>query len=210
MSVPSYPLHWPHGRPRKTTRKRAAFSKKVSDGNWQRTKELSVSDAIGRLQYEIDRIGARNCVISTNLLLRLDGLPRSGQPEPQDPGVALYFQLVGQPHCMPCDTYDRVADNIAAIAKHIEATRAIHRFGVASIREMFTGFQALPPPENKKPWREVLGIGFGSVREHEIEMAYRKLAKSRHPDATGGSHDAMAELNEARDAAWREIGGGHG
>jgi phenylpropionate dioxygenase-like ring-hydroxylating dioxygenase large terminal subunit len=31
---------------------------------------------------------------------------------------------------MPCDRYTRVADNIAAIAAHIDATRAIERHGV--------------------------------------------------------------------------------
>src|SRR5690606_4273383 len=136
-----------------------------------------------------------------------DGLPRSGQAEPRDPGVALYFQLDGQPHCMPCDTYDRVADNIAAIAKHIEATRAIDRFGVASVREMFTGFQALPAPGAKRPWREVFGFGpTEPIGLNYLNERFRAKSKAVHPDAPGGSHDAMAELNTAKADALREIG----
>lgn len=208
MSVSAYPLQWPHGRPRKpdSLRKRAAFGKKVNNGRWLQTKDLTVADALGRLQDELDRIGARHPVVSTNLETRLDGLPRSGQTEPRDPGVALYFQLGGQPHCMPCDTYDRVADNIAAIAKHIEATRAIDRFGVASVREMFTGFQALPAPGTKRSWRAVMGFAaFDGVTPVEIDARFKKLAKERHPDA-GGSADAMAELNAAKAEALKEIG----
>lgn len=207
MSVAAFPLQWPAGRPRKTSRKRATFGKKVHNGRWAETKDLTVADALGRLQDELDRIGARQPVVSTNLETRLDGLPRSGQAEPRDPGVALYFQLDGQPHCMPCDTYDRVADNIAAIAKHIEATRAIDRFGVASVREMFTGFQALPAPGAKRPWREVLLFGSDMLRPNRdmVEKRYRELAKERHPDA-GGSADAMAELNAAKAEALKEIG----
>lgn len=208
MSVSAYPLQWPAGRPRKEHRKRAAFGKRVNNGKWDETKDLTVADAISRLQQEIDRLGARLPVISSNLEPRLDGLPRSGQSEPRDPGVALYFDLNGKPHCMPCDTYDRVADNIAAIAKHIEATRAIDRFGVATVAEMFTGFAALPAPGAKRGWREVMDFMPGDdpqITVEVIESRYRRLASTRHPDRPGGSHDKMAELNAARDEALKAV-----
>ncbi|TGR16226.1 J domain-containing protein, partial [Mesorhizobium sp. M8A.F.Ca.ET.202.01.1.1] len=35
---------------------------------------------------------------------------------------------------------------------------------------------------------------------------YRRLAAQRHPDLPGGSHDAMAELNQAKEQALKEIG----
>jgi len=213
----AFPLQWPQNRPRTASRKRAAFGKKVrqSGQSYDTHEQLTVADALFRLQDEIDRLGARQYVLSTNLEPRLDGLPRSSQREPADPGVALYFHLNGKPHCLPCDTYDRVADNIAAIAKHIEATRAIERYGVANLAEMFAGFTALPAPGAKRPWREILGLpprpdwkGSGPANDREqIETAYRIKAKRCHPDAPGGSHDAMAELNRAREDALREVGG---
>jgi hypothetical protein len=158
-----------------------------------------VADALSRLQRELDRIGARYPVISSNLELRLDGLPRSGQREPNDPGVAIYFDLDGKPHCMPCDTYTTVVQNIAAVAAHIEATRAIQRHGVGTLAEMFAGFTALPPP--RSPW-DVLGVPRGSSRD-VIYAAFRDKARKAHPDA-GGSTAAMAELAAARDEALRE------
>ena len=197
LPPPAYPLQWPATRPRKTARRTSKFS---SNGS-----RLTVAVGLARLKDELGRLGARYPVVSSNVELRRDGLPLSGRPEPHDPGVAVYFQLAGRPHCMPCDTYDRVADNIAAIAAHIEATRAITRYGVASVEQMFAGFAALPSPEHERPWREILGLH----REPHVSLAmveenYRRLARERHPDQ-GGSDAMMAELNHARMAARAEL-----
>jgi len=206
----AYPLQWPNGRTRKpaSARKLGRFNKKAwnglqyGDGGWRKTVDISVADALKRLQEELDAIGARLPVVSTNLETRLDGLPRSGQRMPVDPGVAVYFQLAGKPHCLPCDTYQKVEHNIAAIAAHIEATRAIERHGVASVSEMFQGFAALPPP---KAWHEILGVS-ATANADVIRCAYRALAAKRHPDRPGGSHDAMSEINQARDEGLKENG----
>src|SRR5258708_29715263 len=123
-----------------------------------------------------------------------------------DPGVTVYFQLAGKPHCMPCGTYNRVADNLAAVAAHIEATRAIERHGVATLSEMFAGFMALPPPSAARPWRQLLGLHReNGVTLETVEARYRQLARERHPD-TGCDHAMMAELNAARAAARQELG----
>lgn len=200
----AYPLHWPAWKPRKPidARKTGRFNTKRSNGSYLQSRDLTVADAMGRLQREIDAIGARNYVLSTNVELRLDGLPRSGQPEPKDPGVALYFYLQGKQLCMPCDTYTRIADNIAALAAHIEATRAIERYGVQTINEAFTGFEALPAPTH---WSEILGLNRDFVTAADVDAAYRRKAKDAHPDRPGGSHDKMSQLNAARDAALKEI-----
>ena len=206
MMTQAYPLQWPHGRPRKalTARKDATFGKVVGTGHERRLKSLSLADARGRLQDEVDRLGGRSAVLSTNVSLRLDGLPRSGQGEPDDPGVALYFDLGGKPHVLACDTYTRVADNIAALAAHIEATRKIERLGVATAAEMFAGFQALPAP-GATPWWSVLQVEASATPE-QIEAAFKRLARERHPDRPGGSHDMMADLNRAREQGMKERG----
>ncbi|WP_197535667.1 J domain-containing protein [Sphingobium sp. SYK-6] len=132
--------------------------------------------------------------LSTNLETRLDGNPRSGQPEPQDPGAAVYFRLQGKDTVLACDKWDRVADNIAAIAKHIEALRGMDRWGVGTAAQAFAGYQALPAPEQ---WWQVLGVPVSATRE-QINAAYRSLAMKAHPDQ-GGSDAAMARLNAARE-----------
>lgn len=206
----AYPLQWPNGRQRRpaSARKPTRFNRKERqyssfnpNCSWMATSNITVADARRRLQEELDRIGARYPVISSNLETRLDGMPRSGQREPSDPGVAVYFELGGQPHCLPCDTYTTVAGNIAAVAAHIEATRAIERHGVASVREMFSGFAALPAP---KSWWEILGVS-AAARRDEINKAFRAKALKLHPDA-GGSDAQMFELNRAREEAMKALG----
>jgi hypothetical protein len=194
----AYPLAWPAQRPRTQSyyRKAGVFRR---DG-----RDLTIRDAMFRLEGELDRLGGSDMVLSSNLILNRDGSPRSGQSQPVDPGVALYFQLGRKPICMPCDTYTRVEQNIAAIAKHIEATRAIERYGVASLSEMFAGFVALPSPNAKRPWREVMAPAETLRTKEEIEARYRTLARIRHPDV-GGSEKMMAELNQARADALSEI-----
>ena len=184
-----YPLAWPAGWPRTDPARRrdAAFR--------HDNKRLSVANGLDRLQDELDRLGAREYVLSTNIELRLDGKPRSGQPEHSDTGAAIYFKLAGKDTALACDKWDRVADNIGALAKHIEALRGIDRWGVGSIAQAFAGYQALPAPEQ---WWQVLGLNDRATRV-EIEVAYRNLAVHAHPDR-GGSDAAMSRLNVARDA----------
>lgn len=195
QTVPAYPLAWPSGWPRARSRQRAPFGTTSRSRNGSRD-PLTVAEARGRLSEELDRLGARYVTLSTNIELRLDGQPRSGQPEPRDPGVAVYFQLKGKATVLACDKWDRAADNIAAVAKHIEALRGIDRWGVGSVEQAFAGYQALPEPEQ---WWQVLGISPVATTD-DITRAYRTKAREAHPDA-GGSDAAMARLNAARSAA---------
>lgn len=206
-NVTAFPLAWPHWVKRCASRQRAKFATKrdvrsqSSGYSWKESVQLTVADARRRLQGELDRLGARNAVLSTNVELRLDGQPRSDRREPDDPGAAVYFTLKGKQLCMPCDKWDRVADNIAAIAAHIDAVRRIERYGVQSVEEAFAGFVALPPPLS---WRQILGVDEKAGIE-TVEATFRRLAAQHHPDR-GGSTVKMAELNAARDAARRELG----
>jgi hypothetical protein len=139
-------------------------------------------------------MGGAQLVISTNIELRRDGLPYANRREPSDKGVAVYFDYKRRPMCFACDRWDRIGDNIYAIAKTIEALRGIERWGSGSmVEQAFTGFVALPAPKSAY---EILGIRV-DASEEEIESAFRQKAKQLHPDA-GGSASAMAELNEAR------------
>lgn len=196
MSAPdAYPLAWPAGKPRTpaTQQKHGRFAR---DGRW-----ITLAGACERVQAEVKRLGGRWLVISTNIALRRDGKPYSGQREPDDRGVCIYFDLDGQPYAMACDRYTEVADNLAAIAAHIEATRAIERHGVASAAETLQAFQALPAP--KRP-HEILGVP-ANASAAEIKTAWRKAIAGAHPDQ-GGSEAAAAELNAARDEMLKGLG----
>lgn len=205
MSASAYPLSWPTGWRRTLSgqHRRAKFSQASYSGSYTSSKPVSVATARSRLQAELDRLGARNVVLSTNMELRLDGQPRSDRSEPYDSGAAVYFDLKGRPTVLACDRWDRVADNIVALAKHIEAMRGMDRWGVGSLEQAFTGYQALPAPE---PWWRRLRLDAPTRSEREIKDAYRRAAADAHPDRPGGSHDKMADLNAARDEGLKLTG----
>jgi len=205
-----YPLSWPAGWKRTVNREQARFSREThvySEGVRTRTgrRELTVSEANDRVLKELRAMYVHNVLVSTNLELTSYGTPRSNQKSPRHPGVAIYWEKNGKPQCMAIDQYDRVADNLAAIAASLGALRAIERHGGAQIMERaFLGFAQLPA-ETGKPWRDVLQFHpTAKPTKDQIEERYRAVAAKRHPDA-GGSVESFHELTAARDSALREI-----
>lgn len=204
-AIEAYPLAWPDGWRRTPAgeRKRAAFNRRetrsYSTGTPYAVKaNLTVALAVDRVLDELHRMGIpqHRIVISTNVPTQRDGTPRSGLREPDDPGAAVYWIAGKDRRCMAVDRYDRVADNLAAIAATLYAMRAIERHGGAEILDRaFTGFVALPAPEQ---WFQVLGVP-ANASAAEISGAHRALAMKHHPDR-GGSSEAMARINAARDA----------
>jgi hypothetical protein len=196
----NYPLLWPQGWPRAKSRKRGQFKSGGQYGG--RAGDVTLGAAVKRVfeQLRLLDVRAADIVISTNIRARLDGTPRSGEGEPRDPGAAVYWQRPGDPpQVMAIDIYERVAENIAALAATIEAIRAIGRHGGAQILERaFTGFVALPAPEEFDPW-EVLGIPNRNATRADIEKRFRELAKIHHPDILGGDAEKFHRIQKARE-----------
>ena len=187
----AYPLQWPEGFPRAKSREKGQF-------------KTSLAGALKNVQGSLVAFGRdsgrklEHIVLSSNVSL--------GDERPQDPGVAAWFTWDGLQVCIAVDRYASVEANLQAIHHIIEARRVELRHGtLALVHAAMKGFIALPAPPGKKTWREVLGFSPSfSGNRTEIEARYRALAKERHPD-TGGSSDAMAELNKARAEADREM-----
>lgn len=196
-SVKRFPLEWPIGWKRCRSRRHGKFK---SDSRW-----ITTSVATTRLENELNRLGAKNATLSTNVSLRLDGRPRSDE-NPIDPGAAIYFSFRGKATVLACDTYSQVADNIAALAAHLEALRAMERHGVGTIEQALAGYKALPA-DTAADWRAVFGFPADSTPNAEqVRAAYLAAAKERHPDI-GGSEIEMAHINRARDFALMELEG---
>jgi hypothetical protein len=208
--IAAYPLQWPEGWPRTKSYARAHGKFSIRRGSNSMAQDLSVFDGVERVLLELSRfgIGRDDIVISTNIKTRLDGLPRSDQRAPDDPGVAVYWETrAGNRKVMAVDRYFKVADNLAAVAATLDAMRAIERHGGAQILDRaFTGFTALPSPAVACTWREIIGVP-ASIRDMpSVRIAYRRRASELHPDK-GGSHAAMTELNLALQAAEKELNG---
>lgn len=200
--IDAYPLQWPLGW-------------KKTDGWSRRTSKFAdKSFAVARdlLMAELKRFRAFDVILSTNIPLRLDGLPYSGYRQPTDTGVAVYFKLHGawkdgkrhpdKPMVFACDKWRKIEENIYAIYKTIEALRGVERWGSSDLMERsFTGFAALPPPPSKE-WWDILGVARLADKDY-IKDVYRALAKKHHPDVPGGSAEKMSEINRAYEEAMR-------
>lgn len=210
--VDAYPLAWPVGWPRAKYRERAKFGavsvRKVGESTSKHFRALTMAEGRDRLLQELERLGADQAVISTNVKPRLDGQLRGDASNPADPGAAVYFRLKGEPRVLATDKWDRLADNLAAIAAHIEALRSIERHGVGSLAQAFAGYKALAAVGEKKPWWQVLGFKespVGTVYASQVEAKWQELMRQHHPDR-GGNANQAAEINAAWDEARKEFG----
>jgi hypothetical protein len=210
-SVTAFPLAWPDGWPRTPLHERISGTQfKMLQRRHDQQVPVSFEVARNKLARELDLLGARNAVLSTNIPLRLDGVPRaSAEPDSRDdPGVAVYFTLKGRQLAMACDRYVSVAANCRSLGLAIEGLRQLERHGGGAMTERaFAGFAALPAPgQVRRHWRTVFSFDGDTMPSEEfLEKRFRDLAKHRHPDR-GGSAEMMVELNEARDQALRAIG----
>ena len=198
------PLCWPDNVPRTAPHSRA----------WPLFAEKTISAATTFVLEEINRLNGyrhnycdNSVIISSNLKLRQDGLPAGGQGEPVDTGVAVYFQLhflrngrsFERPIVLTCDKWRKVAFNIDAIARDIEAQRARQRYGCTNIEQAFRGYLAIPERCGGPSWWVLLGVP-STATEEQIKDRFKQLAKSAHPDA-GGSREKWLQLQEAYDQA---------
>jgi hypothetical protein len=199
MGVEAFPLQWPDGWPRTRAhdQDRGYQFKQLNYMNGSRTL-VTFAKARDTLLDELRKLGAKHVVISSNHKPDRYGVPIESKRRPGDDGVAIYFSLKGRALAMACDRYDNAAANMRSLGLAIDAMRQLDRHGGGTMMDRaFAGFAAISPPGRR--WWDVLECRADASRD-VIEAQYRRLAKDRHPDA-GGSSDAMAELNAARDAA---------
>lgn len=202
----AYPLQWPDGWPRTKTHNREDGRSRFQKGHWQNRTYTTINTTRVQLAEELERLGARNVVLSTNVELRLDGQPYSNRRPPDDPGIAVYFSLDGEPMVMAQDAFQRVPDNIRSLTLAIEGMRQMQRHGGGTmLKRAFSGFTALPPPdqmsmivtEPPKNWWDVLGVA------HDASWAVIKGAHRGLVMEAGGS---TTEINAAFDAAKKALG----
>ncbi len=187
----AYPLRWPAGTQRTpaSSRRRARF-------------DVTFGVARDQLMNALRLLGSHYVVLSSNIPVKSDGMPYAAAREPDDPAVAVYFDLDGDQHVIACDRWDLARDNIRACGLTVEAIRGMERWGSSEImRRTLTAFRALPAPAKPSDWRSVLG---DLKTAAEVKERFRALALDAHPDR-GGSDDEMSRLNVARQAAEKEL-----
>lgn len=170
-----YPLQWLPQQPRTKRPERARFG------------HHSISNAGVLLVDELRKLGAKNCIISTNLQTKISGGFYANQ-KVEDSGVVIYFDLNGEGKAMACDRWDKPEHNLWALNLSISAIRGLERWGGSEFLDgLFTGFKALPAPG------ECMNMSmqyFSDVENLEyLNLKYKKLLKELHPDMGGNSED---------------------
>jgi hypothetical protein len=192
--IDAFPLSWPDGWQRTPINERRSSKYQVSFGKAR-------DDLVEELR--LFGVQSHDAVISTNVALRIDGLPYSNQREPNDPGVAVYWsnRKLGS-RVIACDAWRTVRENLRAVGLAIQGLRLIERTQASEIlKRAFTGFAALPASSSLPSWATILGFTtIGGLTLDDVEAAYRKRVQEHHPDR-GGEHEAMVQLNRARDEA---------
>jgi hypothetical protein len=187
MSHQAYPLQWPAGRPR--------------TDSWdieQSRFDITFARARDGLSHQLELLGAINPVLSTNVQTKPDGMPYANRAEPEDSGVAVYFEWEGQQMCFSCDKWEKVKENIHAIRKTVEALRGIARWGSGDMmQQAFRGFESLPAPD-EDAWRSILCCP-SATNLSEVKANYMILRKNHHPDH-GGDETQFVRIQEA----WRQ------
>lgn len=191
----AYPLSWPASWPRTPNEKK-------KNGVFKTTFDRARKE----LMHELELMGATDVILSTNIPLRRDGAPYASFRRTDDPGIAVYFKLKGQPRVIASDNYRSVEFNLHAAKLTIGALRGLERWGASDLLDRaFQGFTALPAPKGKRPWQEVLGCSIHDSLER-IKTRRNELLRENHPDV-GGTDAHAAEINDAyREAEAAKVG----
>lgn len=174
-----YPLQWPPQQPKTKAQQRSRF------GN------VSIYRASEELFRELELLGAKNLVISSNLQQRMRGDGFLSNQRVEYTGIAIYFNLNGDGKVMACDRWDRVEHNLWALKLSIDAIRGLERWGGSEFLDgLFTGFKALPMGGSSVQVDYFAGI----TNANELKDKYRELARLYHPDKEGGDVEKFKEM----------------
>jgi hypothetical protein len=205
--IDAYPLQWPEGFPITKSPEQSRFGRY----DWRNRKNSLTLHKARQEVYEQVRLltGKRelentDCIISTNMKTRkTDGEVYANAREPEDSGVAVYFQYNGSQRVLACDRWLTVKENLHAIALTLDAMRGCDRWGVSDMLErLFTGFIGIPEDAGKS-WQSILDIDSCATRD-DVRRAYREKMKQAHPDA-GGNDEYAAIVNQAYRQALIEV-----
>lgn len=193
-------LDWPPEFDRTPPRERARYPHGF---------QVSMQRAFRNIQTQLSRMGVDDYRITsgTDHQSADPDMPYQNAPnQPEDPGVVVRWTIDGEQYAAPCDRWNNIRDNAQAIAKYLDAKRALDRYGVSTVESEFRA-QALPSGEEDAvvvagtggdPPHEVLGVA-PDAPDEVIRAAARRLAANEHPDK-GGDEREFKKIQKAKEA----------
>jgi hypothetical protein len=178
---------WPHGETK--GRRNAQFkSPSHREGDrWIPGRRIPWDQTLVELEYEVDQLGGRDIVIGVGLGeydIRQDGAPRANARPMSHPGVEISFDSRYGRLTYATDVFTDWRDNVRAVAKGLEALRAVERWGVAKRGQQYAGFALLTAGPGQEELGRQLVERHGGVTE---------ALRATHPD-TGGDQASAREF----------------
>jgi hypothetical protein len=92
---------------------------------------VDVQQAFENILTQLERLGAEAVTVETaaDHQTRNPNVPYAGA-DPDDPTVVVRYEQDGRTMVVPCDRWDNLRDNAEAVAKYIDAKRALDRYGI--------------------------------------------------------------------------------
>lgn len=169
--------------------------------------KATYSQTMRDLKDELRRIGVDRAVIELEINeadLRKDGAMRASS-KPHGTRIRVSFEKPGAgPLQFACDTYGDWLYNIRAVAKTLEALRAVDRYGATQGSQQYAGWAALPEASGvdadlKRDPIDVLREFAGNPMGDHSPRKLRQTAVFRnHPDHNpNAAPDAITRINAA-------------
>lgn len=123
-------LDWPDGFDRTPRSVRESYPH-----NFRVSQRQAFENIVTQVE-RMDGVSGLEIETAADHLERRPNVPRSNA-SPSDPGVVVRFVRDGERLVFPCDRWSSLRDNAQAIAKYIEAKRALERYGVQTVDSEF-------------------------------------------------------------------------
>jgi len=113
---------WPHGFDRTHPDRREPYPHGF---------RVDVQQAFENILTQLERLGAEAVTVETaaDHQTRNPNLPYA-DADPEDPTVVVRYEKDGRTMVVPCDRWDNLRDNAEAVAKYVDAKRALDRYGI--------------------------------------------------------------------------------
>ena len=174
---------WPHGETNGRRQGQFRVNGRWVDGEWKPGKGRAGWDQTLRdLEREVEMLGGDDVLIGVGLEardIRLDGRPRADARAMSHPGVEVSFDSRYGRLTYATDVFTDWQDNLRAVAKGLEALRAIDRWGVAKRGEQYAGFAMLTAGPGQEELGKTIVEQYGSVAS---------ALRATHPDTGNGKH----------------------
>lgn len=182
------PLQWVSHIKRTKTREKSKF------------KSHTVAKSCKLIKSQIKLMGGDDCLVTSNIPTNTTGFATVKlYGNSVDTGVSIFFKLNGVQKVIQVDKYNDSNSNLYALAKSVEAMRDLDRWGGVQVMDgMFTGFAALPAPDQVSASTMTFYFD-GFTTKAAARPLYLDLCKRLHPD-NGGSQPDFVEMKRQYEA----------